>query len=132
MDFLEIQFSLRGKTLPADHGYALYAAIKKALQESEQDTLPPDLPDAVHLCTIPGIPDLAGMIYLNRGSRFRVRCPSGQMQLWYRFLQNQVFDIQGHLIRLIQPRITLPEVSTMLTSRIVTFKLKDIDHAEVP
>lgn len=132
MDFLEIQFALRGKTLPADHGYALYSAIKKLLQDTENDVLPPDLPEDIHLCTIPGVPDRAGMIYLNRGSRFRLRCPSDQMQLWYRFFQNQVFDIQGHLIRLIQPRITLPEVSPTLASRLVTFKLKDIDHAEVP
>lgn len=132
MDFLEIQFALRGKTLPADHGYALYSAVKKSLQDSEHETLPKDLPEEIHLCTIPGVPDRAGMIYLNRGSRFRLRCPSDQMQLWYRFFQNQVFDIQGHLIRLVQPRITLPEVSDTLASRLVTFKLNAIDHAEVP
>lgn len=132
MDFLEIQFALRGKTLPADHGYALYSAVKKSLQNQSNNNLPSDLPDNIHLCTIPGIPDRAGMIYLNRGSRFRLRCPSDQMQTWYRFFQNQVFDIQGHLIRLIQPRITLPEANNTLTSRLVTFKLKDIDHTEVP
>ncbi|MEO0985159.1 MAG: type I-MYXAN CRISPR-associated protein Cas6/Cmx6 [Cyanobacteria bacterium J06639_14] len=132
MEFLEIQFSLRGKTLPADHGYLLYSAVKKLLQDSGQDNLPPDLPEKVHLCTVSGIPDRAGMIYLNRGSRFRLRCPSEQIQLWYRFFQNQVFDIQGHLIRLIQPRITLPEASNTLASRLVTFKLKEIDHIDVP
>ncbi len=132
MDFLEIQFALRGKTLPADHGYALYSAVKKSLQESESDTLPADLPAEVRLCTVSGIPDRAGMIYLNRGSRFRLRCPSDQMQLWYRFFQNQVLDIRGHLIRLVQPRITLPEASDTLASRLVTFKLEAIDHADVP
>ena len=35
MNFLEVQFSLRGQTLPADHGYALYSAIKKILQEQK-------------------------------------------------------------------------------------------------
>jgi CRISPR-associated protein Cas6 len=132
MNFLEIQFALRGKTLPADHGYALYSAIKKLLQESENESLPKDLPSEVRLCSIPGIPDRAGMIYLNRGSRFRVRCPSDQMPTWYRFLQNQVFDIRGHLIRLVQPRITLPEASDTLASRLVTFKLDAIDHVDVP
>lgn len=132
MNFLEIQFSLRGKTLPADHGYALYSAVKKSLQDSDSDFTPKDLPLEVRLCSIPGIPDRAGIIYLNRGSRFRVRCPSDQMQIWYRFLQNKVFDIRGHLIRLVQPRITLPEASPTLASRLVTFKLKDIDHGDVP
>lgn len=132
MNFLEIQFALRGKTLPSDHGYALYSAVKKSLQTVEDKSFPKDLPDDVHLCTISGIPNHAGMIYLNRGSYFRVRCPADQMQVWYRFLQNQVFDIRGHLIRLVQPRITLPEASETLKSRIVTFKLKEIDHLEVP
>lgn len=132
MNFLEIQFALRGKTLPADHGYALYSAIKKLLQEAENESLPKDLPAEVRLCNIPGIPDGSGMIYLNRGSRLRLRCPSEQMQTWYRFLQNQVFDIRGHLIRLVQPRITLPETSDTLASRLVTFKLDAIDHVDVP
>jgi CRISPR-associated protein Cas6 len=132
MDFLEIQFTLRGKTLPADHGYALYSAVKKSLQAVEDTSIPKDLPDDVHLCTISGIPDHAGIIYLNQGSCLRLRCPTDQMQTWYRFLQNQVLDIRGHLIRLIQPRITLPEASDTLKSRLVTFKLKEIDHAEVP
>ncbi len=132
MDFLEIRFALQGKTLPADHGYALYSAVKKRLQEQEKESLPNDLPAEVHLCTISGVPDRAGMIYLNRGSRFRLRCPSNQIQLWYRFFQNQVLDIRGHLIRLVQPRITLPEASDTLASRLVTFKLEAIDHADVP
>lgn len=132
MNFLEIQFSLRGKTLPADHGYALYSAIKKLLREAEDTSLPEDLPSEVRLCSIPGIPDRDGMIYLNRNSRFRLRCPSEQMQLWYRFLQNQVLDIRGHLVRFVQPRITLPEANDVLTSRMVTFKLEAIDHLDVP
>lgn len=132
MNFLEIQFALRGKTLPADHGYALYAAVKKCLQETDDELLPKDLPSEVRLCSVSGLPDRAGMIYLNRGSRVRLRCPSEQVQLWYRFLQNQVFDIRGHLIRLVQPRITLPEASDTLAARLVTFKLDSIDHADVP
>lgn len=132
MNFLEIQFSLRGRTLPADHGYSLYSAIKKQLQEQEDKSLPGDLPSEVRLCSVPGIPDQDGMIYLNQRSRFRVRCPSEQTQIWYRFLQNQVLDIRGHLIRLVQPRITLPEPSHTLASRLVTFKLNAIDHADLP
>lgn len=36
------------------------------------------------------------------------------------------------MIRLVQPRITLPEASDTLASRLVTFKLEAIDHADVP
>jgi CRISPR-associated protein Cas6 len=131
-NFLEIQFALRGKTLPADHGYALYSATKKLLQETHDELIPKDLPAEVRLCSVSGVPDRAGMIYLNRGSKVRLRCPSEQMQTWYRLLQNQVFDIRGHLIRLVQPRVTLPEASDSLTSRLVTFKLDTIEHSDVP
>jgi len=66
MNFLEIQFALGGttKTLPADHGYALYSAVKQLLQKSEtiseeQKDIPPD----VRLCSVSGIPDKEGKIY---------------------------------------------------------------------
>ncbi len=35
-------------------------------------------------------------------------------------------------MRLVQPRITLPEASDTLAARLVTFKLEAVDHAEVP
>ncbi|WNC87187.1 type I-MYXAN CRISPR-associated protein Cas6/Cmx6 [Thermosynechococcus sp. QKsg1] len=130
--FLEIHYSLRGRTLPADHGYALYSAIKKQLQQLGRPDLPSDIPSDLRLSSIAGIPNGEGMIYLNRASRFRLRCPTDQVQTWYRFFQNQVLDIQGHLIRLVQPRITLPEPSGTLAARLVTFKLEAIDHLEVP
>lgn len=126
--FLEIHYGLRGKTLPADHGYALYSAIKQQLQKSGHQ----NLPSGLRLSTIPGVPNREGVIYLNRASRFRIRCLSDQVQTWYRFFQNQVLDIQGHLVRLVRPRITLPEPSGTLAARLVTFKLEAIDHREVP
>ena len=127
MNFLEVQFALQGKTLPADHGYAFYSALKQTFLEGK------DLPSDVLLSSVPGVPDKDGIIYLNRASRFRLRCPSDadRVRHWYR-LQNTVFNIQGHLIRLVQPRLSLPQPSEALKSRLVTFKLEAIDHQEVP
>ncbi|MDM3845998.1 MAG: type I-MYXAN CRISPR-associated protein Cas6/Cmx6 [Aphanizomenon gracile PMC638.10] len=133
MNFLEIQFSLRGQTLPADHGYALYSAIKRLVQEKEASLLNENnLAPEILLSSIPGIPDKNGMIYLNKTSRFRFRCPAEQAPQWYRFLQNQVLDIRGHLIRLIQPRLTLPESSEVLKARLVTFHLEQWNSQEAP
>lgn len=126
MNFLEIQFSLRGKTLPADHGYLLYSAVKKNIFKGQ--SLPPN----VLLSSIPGVPNREGIIYLKNSSKLRLRCPAQEVQTWYRSLQNVVLDIQGHLIRLVQPRITLPEPSTVLKARLVTFNLKSIDNRELP
>jgi len=126
VNFLEIHFSIQGKTLPADHGYALYSALKKtALEEKE-------LPPEVLLCSVPGVPDKNGMIYLNRSSRLRLRCPADQVQYWYRQLQNAVLDVRGHLIRLVQPQLSLPQPSKTVKARLVTFKLEATDHKEVP
>jgi CRISPR-associated protein Cas6 len=123
---LEIQFALRGKTLPADHGYALYSAIKRTVLQEK------DLPSEVLLSSVSGIPDQDGRIYLNRSSRLRLRCSAEQSRHWYRLLQNQVLDIRGYLIRLVQPRLTLPQSSEILKARLVTFKLENIAHHDVP
>jgi CRISPR-associated protein Cas6 len=132
MNFLEIQFALGGttKTLPADHGYALYSAVKQILQKAEVE--PQDIPAEVKLCSVPGVPNREGKIYLHRRSRVRLRCPADQVQTWYRFLQNQELNIRGHKIRLARPRLMLPEASETLKARMVTFKLESIDHPELP
>ncbi len=126
MNFLEIQFDLRGKTLPSDHGYSIYSAVKKTVLNEK--SLPPE----VLLCSVPGVPAQDGMIYLNRSSKLRVRCPAEHVQHWYRLLQNTVLDVRGHLIRLVQPRLCLPQPSEILKARLVTFKLDTINHQELP
>ncbi|MCG9890799.1 MAG: type I-MYXAN CRISPR-associated protein Cas6/Cmx6 [Thermosynechococcaceae cyanobacterium MS004] len=132
MNFLEIQFALGGttKTLPADHGYALYSAVKHILQKAEVE--PQDIPAEVKLCSVSGVPNREGKIYLHQRSRFRLRCPAEQVQTWYRLLQNQELNIRGHKIRLTRPRLTLPRSSEILKARMVTFKLESVDHPELP
>jgi CRISPR-associated protein Cas6 len=136
MNYLEIQYKLVGKTLPADHGYALYSATKKLILERQDSygelLIDRSLPPEILISSISGVPDRDGTIYLDRHSRFRLRCPSDRVQLWYRLLQEQVLDIQGHLIRLVQPQLTLPEPSESLKSRLVTFKLKEWNQQEAP
>jgi CRISPR-associated protein Cas6 len=132
MNFLEVQFAIGGttKTLPADHGYALYSAVKQVLQVAEVD--PQDIPADVKLCSVPGVPIEKGKIHLHKRSRVRLRCPADQVQIWYRLLQNQELNIRGHRIRLVKPRLMLPEASESLKARMVTFKLEKVDHPELP
>lgn len=130
--YLELRFDLQGKTLPADHGYSLYAAIKRKLQEFEPKETPLNIPPEVHLSSINGISDRAGVIHLGRQSHFRLRCPAEKLQTWYKLLQNQVLEVQGHLIRLIQPRILLLEPQSVLKARLVTFKFSAVDNTDLP
>jgi CRISPR-associated protein Cas6 len=133
MNYLEVQFSIRGKTLPADHGYSLYSAIKQNWQRSElTKTDNSQIPAEVLISSIPGLGNKQGMIYLNQRSRLRLRCPAEQAQTWYRLLQNQVLDLQGHLLRLIQPQLTLIEPSPKLAARLVVIKLENWDFHTVP
>lgn len=124
MNFLEIKFALRGKTLPADHGYPLYSALKKVITQASEEK---DFPPEILLSSIPGVGNRQGIIYLNRSSRLRLRCPADKVQQWYRLFQNQVLDLRGHLIRLIQPQLCLK-----LKARLVTFKLEKWDIHEAP
>jgi CRISPR-associated protein Cas6 len=143
MTFIEIQFELQGKSLPADHGYSLYSAVKKNLLETENplkqailEAVPSSeekkLPSDVLISTISGIPNGNKMITLTQSSVLCLRCPASDVRPWYSLLQNQVLNLRGHLIRLIQPRLVLPQASPLLKSRLVTFKLEAIDHSEVP
>ena len=134
MDFVEIQFSIGGqaKTLPSDHGYAMYSAVKQIWQESKELIDSCQFPSEVKLCSISGVSNREGKIFLNKRSRLRLRCPLDQVQTWYRLLQNQTLNIRGHQIRLATPQITLPEPSKSLRARLVTFKLSAIDHDELP
>ncbi|RMD72499.1 MAG: type I-MYXAN CRISPR-associated protein Cas6/Cmx6 [Cyanobacteria bacterium J149] len=131
MEFIEIQFLLRGKTLPADHGYALYSSIK-SLNLEELKTADNNFNQTILISSISGVPNKKGVIYLNQESRFRLRCPAEQATKWYRYLQNQVLDIRGHLVRLIKPQLTIPQPSKILKSRLVTFKLEDWNSNSAP
>lgn len=144
MTLMEIKFGLHGKTLPADHGYALYSAIKnnlhilenplknQILQTSDKSD-EKSLPLEVLISGISGHPNGNKVINLNhRFSRLAIRCPDEQMRAWYGILQNQVLDVRGHLIRLVQPRLGLIQPSDSLKARLVIFKLESIDHADVP
>lgn len=121
---LHLSFSLQGKTLPADHGYPLGSAIKKKLGLSA-------LPKELSISTVTGTPTGEGYLWLQKWSRLRLRFPADQVQRWYQ-LQSQVLDLNGHLIRLVQPQLYLPQPATALRSRIVVIKLKDWDEASAP
>lgn len=126
MNFIELQFSLRGKTLPSDHGYSIYSALKTTALAGNS------LPQEVLLCSVPGVSDRNGTIFLTHKSRLRLRCPAEQVQQWYRSFQNVVLDVHGHLVRLVQPQMSLPQPSAVLRSRLVTFKLKEWNSHDAP
>lgn len=112
--YVELCFPVRGKYLPADHGYALFAACVHLNPEIRQQK-------ALSILTIPGFPDKQGKIILSEQSCLRIRVPIPQIPLVYKFA--------GKLIRLgiHEIQIGIPDIFTLkpankLKSRIVVIK----------
>ena len=119
---LELEFDIRGQRLPADHGYALYSAVKQ-IADISPETL---------LSSIPGQSKHKGIIALTQFSKFRLRTPNTQIDNLHRLLNQQVLDIRGHLIKLIDARLSTPKPSAILKSRLVTIKLAQVNLTETP
>jgi CRISPR-associated endonuclease/helicase Cas3 len=111
---VELSFRLSGPTLPADHGYGLYAALVHAYEPlHEQDWL--------SIQTISGIGDGAGKIRLTPGSRLRLRLPVEKIPLVYP-LAGRALTIGIHTIRLQIPEIHVLTTFSTMQARIVVIK----------
>ncbi|HAX75935.1 MAG TPA: type I-MYXAN CRISPR-associated protein Cas6/Cmx6 [Cyanobacteria bacterium UBA11372] len=114
LPFVDLCFSVIGSTAPADHNYALHAAIKHLHPELLQQT-------GVSIQTITGIPDGRGKIYLSSRSRFRMRLPGDLVPLAYPLAGKQL-KLGIHQIRLGIPQIYMLQPASRLRSRIVVIK----------
>jgi len=114
LPYVDLSFSIMGKTLPIDHGYGLYAALTylKPLLHSL---------DNISIQTIPGIPDEDGSLLLNEHSRLRIRISADNIPLVYPFAGKSI-TIGKHRIRLGIPDIYLLKAVENLRSRIVVIK----------
>ncbi len=114
LPYVDLSFSIMGKTLPIDHGHRLYAALTH---------LKPQLHslDNLSIQTIPGIPDEDGSLLLNEHSRLRIRLAADNIPLVYPFAGKSI-TIGKHRIRLGIPDIYLLQPVEHLRSRIVVIK----------
>jgi CRISPR-associated protein Cas6 len=112
--FVELCFPVRGKYLPADHGYALFAACVHLNPEIRQQ-------DTLSILTIPGFPDKQGKIILTEQSHFRVRVPIPQIPLVYK-LAGKSICLGIHEIQIGIPEIFTLKAANKLKSRIVVIK----------
>lgn len=110
-----MRFPITGRELPADHGYALYAAVSR---------LAPALHDASWLGIelINGVPWREGVIMLpTRGASFSLRLPAERCAQALRLAGKRI-DIANNSIRLGIPTIKLLEPARNLYARIVVIK----------
>lgn len=112
---ISVRFPVRGRTLPADHGYALYSAVTQAL---------PDLHAAswLSLELISGVPWRAGLIALpTRGGTFHLRLPAAHYARVLP-LAGRRLDIGGHIVTLGIPTARPLTPAASLYARCVTIK----------
>lgn len=114
LPYVELCFSIIGKTLPADHGYGLYSAIAHCQEELHNLA-------GVSIQTIQGMPDKQGIIHLSDRSKLRIRLPGDKVPLVYPLAGKQL-TIGKHSIRLGIPQIFVLQPAARLRSRIVIIK----------
>lgn len=112
--FVELCFPVRGKYLPADHGYALFAACVRLNPEIHQQK-------TLGILTIPGFPDKQGKIILTERSCLRLRTSIPQIPLMYK-LAGKSICLGVHQIQIGIPEIFTLKPANKLKSRIVVIK----------
>jgi CRISPR-associated protein Cas6 len=112
--FVELSFPVRGSTLPADHNYALFAALvyrEPAIREQSD----------LSILSIPGFGDKQGKILLTPQSCMRIRVPVSKIPLVYPFAGKRL-KLGTHDIQLGIPETHVLTPSKTLQARIVTIK----------
>lgn len=120
--FVDLSFPVQGKTLPADHGYGLYAAFVNLIPEIR---LEPD----IRILTIPGFGDRQGRILLTEQSYLRIRIPVSKIPLVYQIAGKRI-NIGKHEIGIGIPTVYTLCPARILRARIVTIKGKDYTQPE--
>ena len=120
--FVELSFPIQGKTLPADHGYGLYAAFVHLIPEIR-------LQPYIRILTIPGFGDRQGEILLTEQSCLRIRVPVSRIPVVYQLAGKRIC-IGKHGIGIGIPAVYILRPTKTLRARIVTIKGKDYTQPE--
>ena len=111
---IELSFRLLGRTIPVDHGYALYAALSRVV---------PELHDAqeVGIPPVRGVYAGGGVLHLAPFSRLTIRLPHDQIRSVLK-LAGKTVDVASHTLHIGIPnaRALLPVAN--LRARLVTIK----------
>jgi CRISPR-associated protein Cas6 len=111
---VDLWFPAVGRTLPSDHGYALYGALCSVLPALHQA-------DWWALHTVRGARVLAGTITLSRMPRIGIRVMTTQIAAVLP-LSGRRIDVAGHGIGLGPPTVEALAPSATLSTRIATIK----------
>jgi len=111
---IDLAFPVQGKTIPVDHGYALYGALSRVCPQLHHTE------DAA-VQMIRGRYCGEGLLALSPASSLKLRIPAGNL-LHYITLAGKSIEVDGHVIRLGIPTPYLLQPKTVLYSHLVTTK----------
>lgn len=116
MTSVDLLFPLRGQTLPADHGYALYAALSRTLPALHQST------SKVLVAPISGVKEQPGVLRLSPDhAKLRLRLASDDIPMALP-LAGKSLDVDGHPLQLGVPHVTGVIAAPTIRSRLVVIK----------
>jgi CRISPR-associated protein Cas6 len=116
MPVIDLAFRLLGKTIPADHGYALYGAVSRHVPWTHDPAQ-----EALGIHPINGL--LAGnrLLHLTPSSHLTIRLDSDHVRQLLP-LAGKELDLDGHKLRVGVPTTYTLKPAATLRSRLVTFK----------
>lgn len=90
--FIDLVFPVQGKTVPVDHGFALYGALSRICPSLHQS-------EDVAIHRIRGKYCGEGLLSLSSISRLKLRIPADKLPV-YLSLAGKSLDVDGHILRL--------------------------------
>ena len=112
--YVDLSFSVMGKSLPIDHGYGLFSALTHWQQELHHL-------ESMSITAITGIPTEQGMMQLTDRSRLLIRLPVDKVPLVYP-LAGKSLTIGKHKIRFGIPQMDFLQPAQRLRSHLVVIK----------
>jgi CRISPR-associated protein Cas6 len=117
---VDLLFSIRGKAIPLDHGYALYGALSRALPRLH-DPAEVELRRHAGVFSIRGLP--AGkVLMLDNGAFLRVRTGADYIPVFL-WLAGKELEIDGHKVRVGVPQVIGLTPAATLMARMVEIKI---------
>lgn len=114
MPVIDLAFVVVGRTIPLDHGYALFGALSRVVPALHGDR-------TIGVHPIRGHQTAPGVLSLTEASRLRLRLPSEQVAS-YLAIAGTELDLDGHRFRVGIPRAESLVPAARLASRLVTFR----------
>jgi len=116
MNYLDLNFSVFGAALLADHGYALYAALARLVPALHEPSSP------IRIGPVRGSYAGDGLLQLDpRGSRLMLRLPADMIPVVLP-LAGELIDVAGHRLRLGVPSVRALVPAPTLLARTVVIK----------